>query len=665
MKRILLAILLILVLCVPAMSATTIKQRGDTAAAWTAANPVLGEREVGWETDTRQSKLGDGVTAWSSLPYVAGTEAAGGLASHVADTDNPHSVTPAQIGAATAAQGALADTALQPGDVAGTDDQTIDAFTLGGTTLSLSLESDGEAAQTVDLSSLQDGTGTDDQTAAEVPFTPEGTIAATTVQAAIQEVRDEAGAGSGDLVSTNNLSDLTSASTARTNLGLGTVSTVDSGTTIGTAVLWVDDGSGNASIPIGTFSPDTIAGYQVNGSALVDDTATNGNTSAVWSADKTYDAIAASGGTPAIADITDWPAAVSAAEVGYLDGVTSGIQAQIDGVSVAAPTIQAADPTADSAEGWYLATTSGDAFYKSSLGLFTIAGSYAVDPDYTPTGFGSVFLADTDVALSTLSTAGETYTVAGVTAGTAISVTGGEYQIDAASWISTSGTVSNDDVIGVRQTSSASNSTQTDAVVTIGTVSDTYSVTTVAAGSTPSFYMSMDTLSVSDPDTGSTLVANAGATSTAGHTSTAYEYSSGTDGYVKIALADIDISVGTLDFWLRPDYTGYPSSIQDLIYGGVDLTLIHNTDGALTFSYKYAYSTIADWSPVSGTWYHLVAKWDNAAGAYSLAVDAATSTSPQSTQAEPVPTVFSVGREYRTTADFAVDEFYIYKEVTP
>jgi len=36
------------------------------------------------------------------------------------------------------------------------------------------------------------GTNTGDQTAAQVVFTPDGTIAATTVQAAIQEVRDEA-----------------------------------------------------------------------------------------------------------------------------------------------------------------------------------------------------------------------------------------------------------------------------------------------------------------------------------------------------------------------------------------------------------------------------------------------------------------------------------------
>jgi hypothetical protein len=37
--------------------------------------------------------------------------------------------------------------------------------------------------------------GSDDQTASEVPFTPNGSIAATNTQAAIQEVRDEAGSG--------------------------------------------------------------------------------------------------------------------------------------------------------------------------------------------------------------------------------------------------------------------------------------------------------------------------------------------------------------------------------------------------------------------------------------------------------------------------------------
>ena len=60
--------------------AVQIQQRGDTAAAWTAANPVLAAREVGWETDSRRSKIGDGATAWNALPY---TNATGGSADPV------------------------------------------------------------------------------------------------------------------------------------------------------------------------------------------------------------------------------------------------------------------------------------------------------------------------------------------------------------------------------------------------------------------------------------------------------------------------------------------------------------------------------------------------------------------------------------------------------
>lgn len=38
-----------------------------TAAEWTAANPVLGKGEIGYETDTYVHKVGDGSTAWASL----------------------------------------------------------------------------------------------------------------------------------------------------------------------------------------------------------------------------------------------------------------------------------------------------------------------------------------------------------------------------------------------------------------------------------------------------------------------------------------------------------------------------------------------------------------------------------------------------------------------
>ncbi len=64
----------------------------------------------------------------------------------------------------------------------GTDDQTLSFV---GTTLSI------EDANSVDLSSLQDGTGTDDQTAAEVSFSPTGNISSSDVQSMGEELQTD------------------------------------------------------------------------------------------------------------------------------------------------------------------------------------------------------------------------------------------------------------------------------------------------------------------------------------------------------------------------------------------------------------------------------------------------------------------------------------------
>lgn len=46
-----------------------IQLRGGTAAVWTAANTLLAERELGFETDSGLYKIGDGTTTWNSLSY--------------------------------------------------------------------------------------------------------------------------------------------------------------------------------------------------------------------------------------------------------------------------------------------------------------------------------------------------------------------------------------------------------------------------------------------------------------------------------------------------------------------------------------------------------------------------------------------------------------------
>jgi len=52
--------------------ADQIQLRRDTAANWTSVDPVLAQGEPGLETDTGKIKYGDGVSAWSALPYFAG-----------------------------------------------------------------------------------------------------------------------------------------------------------------------------------------------------------------------------------------------------------------------------------------------------------------------------------------------------------------------------------------------------------------------------------------------------------------------------------------------------------------------------------------------------------------------------------------------------------------
>lgn len=95
-----------------------IQLRHDTAANWTSANPTLLAGEIGVETDTGKIKVGDGATAWASLAYFTG----GSVSVAWADITGKPSFGTASLADssdfATAAQGATADSAVQPGDLA-------------------------------------------------------------------------------------------------------------------------------------------------------------------------------------------------------------------------------------------------------------------------------------------------------------------------------------------------------------------------------------------------------------------------------------------------------------------------------------------------------------------------------------------------------------------
>ena len=109
--------------------------------------------------------------------------------------------------------------------------------------------------------------------------------------------------------------------------------------------------------------------------------------------------------------------------------------------------------------------------------------------DTTPNSF--TFTDVTGAALSTV-TESNAITVAGIDGPATMTVTGGEYQINGGSWASASTSVIAGAAVKVRGTSSASNSTAVNVALTIGGVSDTFTITTLAGGApvggTPTYY---------------------------------------------------------------------------------------------------------------------------------------------------------------------------------
>lgn len=119
---------------------------------------------------------------------------------------------------------------------------------------------------------------------------------------------------------------------------------------------------------------------------------------------------------------------------------------------------------------------------------FLVLRTSAAASDTTPDAF--TFTDQTGVAVSTTITSAA-ITVAGINAAASISVSNGTYDINSSgSFTASSGTVNNGDTVRARHTSSGSNSTAVDTIVTIGGVSDTFTSTTVSSGTTADKYVS-------------------------------------------------------------------------------------------------------------------------------------------------------------------------------
>lgn len=120
-------------------------------------------------------------------------------------------------------------------------------------------------------------------------------------------------------------------------------------------------------------------------------------------------------------------------------------------------------------------------------------GGSSPSADTTPDAFS--FVDQADAPLNTLTTSAAVE-VSGINRAADISISGGEYSIDGGAFTSAAGTVSDEQSVAVRATSSAMGSADVDVTLNIGGVVDTFTVTT-AADITPDVFSFVDQVDAS------------------------------------------------------------------------------------------------------------------------------------------------------------------------
>jgi Major tropism determinant N-terminal domain len=223
----------------------TMQQRRDTAANWTAANPVPFSGEWCKETDTGLMKSGDGVTAWTSLPYFTGPalpvlkEAAaavsGALAANTLTEANAASGNLVMTLPAPAAgvlitcekSDSSANTVSVTGNIRGTGGVTIllqlqyESVTLLGYSGSWWVLAGHKTLSSLQALFLQKASNLSDLAS---PAAARTSLGLGTAATAASSAFDAAGAAStaqtASLQKSANLSDLANAATGRTNLGV-------------------------------------------------------------------------------------------------------------------------------------------------------------------------------------------------------------------------------------------------------------------------------------------------------------------------------------------------------------------------------------------------------------------------------------------------------------
>jgi hypothetical protein len=131
---------------------------------------------------------------------------------------------------------------------------------------------------------------------------------------------------------------------------------------------------------------------------------------------------------------------------------------------------------------------------SSGSGVGTVSIDFVrASINYTDTTPNAFAFTDVNGQARSASIVSNSVAIAGISAAAAISVVGGEYEKNGSgTWSSSPGTVNNGDSVRVRQTSSAGFNTATNCTLTVGGVSDTFTVTTEVQDTTPNAFSFTD-----------------------------------------------------------------------------------------------------------------------------------------------------------------------------
>jgi outer membrane protein OmpA-like peptidoglycan-associated protein len=151
------------------------RMRRGSSTAWTAANPVLGEGELGLDFNASMFKIGNGVSSWTQLPYyssgggaadgfnrlAAGTQTAGTNTTVVFANSNGLTFGMSGSSQITASHNGLTTAALSDHSHGVTLNLTNLSGTTGGNSagITLSLSANSQSVQTQNMVSVQGSTG--------------------------------------------------------------------------------------------------------------------------------------------------------------------------------------------------------------------------------------------------------------------------------------------------------------------------------------------------------------------------------------------------------------------------------------------------------------------------------------------------------------------------